>query len=156
MRRKRYDQSHRLEPGEEVYVYGFACEGYIKIGIAMNVKTRLSGVKVSCPFPVSVAFQRRVAHELADFVESGVHAELAEYHHFGEWFNCPVDLAKRVVHKWYGRARSKMLRDPPEPSPRAVEFEERKRRAEGVYEIYRERYGANCVLPFFRASDFAD
>ena len=62
---------------------------FYKIGIAANAKKRLSGIRVSCPFPVEIVkvWQSRDAAS----VEEIMHSRFVEHHANGEWFQLPAE-----------------------------------------------------------------
>jgi hypothetical protein len=64
------------------YVYAIQSGGYVKIGLALNVRTRLSTLQVGNP--VKLRLIGLMAGTKED--EAEIHAELGAHYHFGEWF----------------------------------------------------------------------
>ncbi|NUQ18557.1 MAG: GIY-YIG nuclease family protein, partial [Sphingomonas sp.] len=66
---------------------------WIKIGVAANIESRMGGMRVNCPYPLTLVGSRRVP-KAADAlrVEAAVHRKLAAQLHVGEWFRDePID-----------------------------------------------------------------
>lgn len=84
-------------------VYILKCESYVKIGLASNLKARLSALQVGNPFKLEVLAHWPTCR--ANSVEAEAHKLLAEYHHDREWFLVPndstaVSAVKRAVEKF--------------------------------------------------------
>jgi hypothetical protein len=76
-------------------VYVMESAGRIKIGIAANVKSRLSAVQTGNPNPVTLVWS--VAVPDAVLIEMQAHAILSAHRMIGEWFNCTRDQAVEAV-----------------------------------------------------------
>ncbi len=77
-------------------IYFAQCGNQIKVGIAINVRKRLSGLQVASPLPItllgSIAGDRHV--------EKTLHEQLRGFHVRGEWFrDCQEvrDIIKRAT-----------------------------------------------------------
>ena len=75
------------------FVYAIRCGEWIKIGVAHDIASRMGGMRVNCPYPLTLVGSRqfpRAADALR--VEAAIHRELAAQLHFGEWFkDAPAD-----------------------------------------------------------------
>lgn len=81
---------------QRVYVIG--CVGHpIKIGIAKDVKVRLSALQTSSPQRLREYFSVEVRGGRAREVESLCHKHLSEHRLNGEWFNITPDHAVETV-----------------------------------------------------------
>ena len=64
-----------------------------KIGKAVDVERRLSGLKCSNPGLQLIAYTEQN-------VETELHRKLKEYNIFREWFNIPEDLLQNIIKKY--------------------------------------------------------
>lgn len=71
---------HRKQKEGDLYMV--ECLGYYKIGIAIDVKERISNMQTGNPFPIRLV---KTWPGRAD-LEREVHEMLDQYHHRGEWF----------------------------------------------------------------------
>jgi hypothetical protein len=82
---------------EVVYVIGSAGSTLVKIGRSTNVQTRLRSIQNMSPAPLEVLWTTPGGPEL----ETRLHAALARYRTYGEWFDFgvrnPVKLVKAEV-----------------------------------------------------------
>jgi excisionase family DNA binding protein len=76
---------------KECDVYIIRCGGYIKIGKASKVQSRVSSIQSMNPHPVDLVKALGVADGTA--VERLLHARFLKYLHRGEWFREEGDLA---------------------------------------------------------------
>ncbi len=81
----------------ESHVYVFVCEGYCKVGVAVDIEARLATLRCGNPFDVTCYAARKVNKHYAKEIESKVHAKLAESHHRNEWFKCDPDIARLLI-----------------------------------------------------------
>jgi hypothetical protein len=79
-----------------VYVIG-ATQNPVKIGLAANLKVRMSCLQVGCPDPLVVHYSARVQSDLAPLIEAAAHQHFADAHRHGEWFNVAAEEAAREV-----------------------------------------------------------
>lgn len=86
-------------------LYVMVCRSFVKVGLAKRLPERLSSVRTSCPFEVSVFISFRVAMELASYAEYIAHLSLSDAHVRGEWFDCSPQRARGVVMAAAARAR---------------------------------------------------
>lgn len=71
-------------------IYAISGQQYIKIGIAENVDSRLSTLRTSSPFPLTLLKSWQSAN--AKSVERRLHEKFAKFRHSGEWFILPPDI----------------------------------------------------------------
>ena len=64
------------------FVYFIECDGFIKVGLAKDIASRLSMMQVGCPHTMALVGFIPGGRE----TERGLHKQLAEFHHRGEWF----------------------------------------------------------------------
>ena len=64
------------------FVYFIECDGYIKVGLAKDVVSRISLLQVGCPHTMRLLGFIPGTRE----TERDLHKRLAEFHHRGEWF----------------------------------------------------------------------
>lgn len=68
-------------------VYIMRCDGFVKIGMTMNLATRLSAMRVCCPHEIEVdSVGPHLPRGAAVELEERMHAEFWRDHHRGEWF----------------------------------------------------------------------
>lgn len=70
---------------QQVYVIGNQEYGVIKIGVAVNPKTRLKAVQTGCPYPLSLLTTSTPKSD-AKKIEQKLHHKLSQYRLSGEWF----------------------------------------------------------------------
>lgn len=73
-------------PTRKHAVYVVGCAGRIKIGIATNVRARISTMRTGNPVPITLIWS--VFTEDALEIEQRAHAILGVYRISGEWFEC--------------------------------------------------------------------
>jgi T5orf172 domain len=82
-----------------------AGDGYFKIGIARNVRKRLTALQTANPLFLSIAATRGpIDTESARRVERYTHFFLRAYRTNGEWFACSVETAIAAIDKAMGRS----------------------------------------------------
>lgn len=79
-----------------VYLIG-PTEGPIKIGHAVNVKSRLSHLQIGNWQPLEILHSASVAWLIAPTVEADLHEQFAERRVRGEWFDVPLDVLKPAL-----------------------------------------------------------
>lgn len=88
------------------YVYVIGPEkGYLKVGIAINVTSRLAMLQTGSPVPLFIHTSVRVPSELSRQVEDYAHWILCEHRAEGEWFNAEPALATRAVNDAYAAVK---------------------------------------------------
>ena len=112
MRVKGYPGKQTLAPGDKVTIYAFACEAFVKVGIARDAAQRLRQVQSANPFPVRLVASRRIRHEVAALAEALAHRELAAHHQHGEWFRCSRQEARGAIWRAVTAARRQHQPDP--------------------------------------------
>jgi hypothetical protein len=85
------------------------CEGFIKVGIAVDMKRRLADMTCHNPFPVRVISAQPIRADGAGHAERLAHEMLAELHHRGEWFRCPPRKAIACITAAIYRVTSKPM-----------------------------------------------
>jgi uncharacterized protein (UPF0335 family) len=73
------------------------CRDRVKVGMAIDVQKRLSGIQTSNPDLVTIAFFERVPKELAAEAESRAHETLRSSWVRGEWFDVTPERARAAV-----------------------------------------------------------
>lgn len=79
-----------------IYVVSISDEGPVKIGIASNMSTRLSGIQTGSPVKLTVS-HLHIVHGDAFALEKAVHASLASRRLHGEWFDVSVHIAVEAI-----------------------------------------------------------
>jgi len=79
-----------------VYLIG-PTEGPIKIGHAVNVKSRLSQIQTGNWHPVEILHSASVPWLVAPSIETDLHVQFAERCVRGEWFDVPLDVLKPAL-----------------------------------------------------------
>lgn len=81
-----------IKPACGVYVIG--CREFVKIGHALNIKSRLVALSHASPFEIELLAYKPVDPERRLTVEREIHERLASSRHKGEWFRkTPAVLA---------------------------------------------------------------
>ena len=86
---KRFYKS-AIQSGAKHFVYALNITGkpLVKFGHTMDVRSRISSLKTSCPFPVTclslIGFETK---ELAIQFESMIHSSFSKWNSSGEWFH---------------------------------------------------------------------
>lgn len=81
-----------------IYVLGVTSNP-VKIGLAWNIKSRLTSLQIGCPDPLVVHYAARVPDHLAQPVEAAAHKHFASRHRQGEWFNVDAEEAEAEVRR---------------------------------------------------------
>lgn len=90
--------SPRRAEAQARYVYIFAREGgLVKIGVTRNARRRLSGIQCATPEKLTIEHIERPATMSAFGVEAAAMRLLDPWRVSGEWFRCPVGLARIAV-----------------------------------------------------------
>jgi hypothetical protein len=94
--------------------------GLYKVGIAHNVRVRLSTLQSATPYELTVCATVEVKRGLQ--AEAFVHSLLEPYHVKGEWFKLPSEQTfHNAVKKYRAALRVRRPREPaivlPEPEP---------------------------------------
>lgn len=79
------------------WIYAIWCEGYTKIGMALNVDTRLADLSIGNPFPLRAPFRHVVWRNNMSRAESLCHRALTDFHHQGEWFKADLSIVRCVM-----------------------------------------------------------
>ena len=79
-------------------VYVIECNGYYKIGIAYDIKSRLSTLQSSCPYKLKlIAVEHLSSDEKARMSEKHIHNLLKDHRVRGEWFDVSLDKLFSVL-----------------------------------------------------------
>ena len=73
-------------------VYLLRCQGIYKVGYAKDLKSRISVIQTSNPFPVELVDSFPSNFPAID--EEEIHDKLRKYHQRGEWFKIPASWIK--------------------------------------------------------------
>lgn len=84
-----FDISVRIKDLPKVYVLITCNFEYIKIGMAKDIKSRMSNIQSGCPFDLTSWIA--IATPLARQIESELHFIFRDYNLRGEWFHLPDD-----------------------------------------------------------------
>jgi hypothetical protein len=83
----------KVEVSQSVYV--ISLDKYVKIGIARDVASRLSGLQTSSPFPLTLL--KTWTSENPKFAERQLHNKFSEYRCSGEWFKLPPETLEELL-----------------------------------------------------------
>lgn len=100
-------------PTEPQFVYFVQSGPYIKIGVASDVKHRVSTLQTSTPNEVTLLFSLHCKDAYAQ--EKELHAALFKYHHRGEWFKIPTNAPVMALIKKQAKYASSNIVPLPEP-----------------------------------------
>lgn len=76
------------------HVYLMRCEGFLKIGVALDVGQRQRGIQTGNPFDVTVvAYRPFPTIALATAAEAALHRQFVDKQHRSEWFVISDDEA---------------------------------------------------------------
>lgn len=96
MRAVRLDFTHARQPiavpTQLYFVETMCAERHIKIGIAANVRARMSKMQMDCPYTLRLI--KRVADSAQ--LEAEIHARFAEQRLGGEWFARTAELEEFI------------------------------------------------------------
>lgn len=87
------------DSSSSIYIIGWSDDGPVKVGIARDLKSRLSAIQTGCPFRLRV-LHAVPAGRFAQMVEAETHRTLAEHRLEGEWFSCSAEHAEGVASAW--------------------------------------------------------
>lgn len=80
-----------------MFIYIMRCGEFVKVGIARNVKIRLSNIQSSTPYQVQLV--KSFYHPYARKREHEIHTLFMDYHVRGEWFKITEDkLAELLLY----------------------------------------------------------
>lgn len=89
----------KRKPSEFIYVIG--CNEFVKIGIAGNVRKRLSELQVGNPYPLRLYGHWKAGEAVKE--EAALHALLSPHQERGEWFKLPKAMMDRITMKLPGK-----------------------------------------------------
>lgn len=92
---KRMLQRGKILKASSTFIYIFECQGYYKIGLTDDVKKRVNGLQVGCPFDIRIVKSWRSNDARVE--ERRIHQLLEAYHVRGEWFKLPDDLLAKLM-----------------------------------------------------------
>jgi len=72
---------------ESDWVYVIECQGFVKVGVAVNVPNRVGQLQTGCPFPLRLIGCWQVEDAISE--EEAIHSYLDGYRVRGEWFKLP-------------------------------------------------------------------
>jgi len=119
-------------------VYGVYCEGYVKIGYAANLASRVGVFRTSCPFPVEAIFSQSAMRASAVVTEQLLHLHFGEHRHRGEWFKIEKtalqEIAKGIDRaiRWTQAAHSRLITQDADYIQTYQDFERANWRPEGA------------------------
>lgn len=94
------------------WIYFMECGKFIKIGRAINPRTRLGGIQSGCPYPIKFL----AAFEGEEAMEKEMQDSFIDCHHRGEWYHATDDLyafvgavKKGAVEEIYSGATGRVL-----------------------------------------------
>lgn len=79
-----------------VYLIGASSTGRYKIGYTTNIKSRLRGLRVSCPVDLELVCHKECFYPEAVDLEKKLHDYLRAHNTHGEWFALTDDALKYV------------------------------------------------------------
>jgi hypothetical protein len=83
------------------YVYAFHCKqdgGYYKVGYTSNLKSRMSQLQTSSPFPIELVCAIRTYYPQT--LEKTLHGHLDDYRVAGEWFQTTEDVIRAAFARY--------------------------------------------------------
>jgi hypothetical protein len=93
-------------------VYVFSAGGYVKIGVAETIKSRLQVTQTHCPFLVELAYESEpMGRGHAREVETRCHKTLERHSAQGEWFKVDSVYAVSMVRAIVGDERPPPTQD---------------------------------------------
>lgn len=75
------------------YLYLIKCQQYYKIGVAVDVESRLAALQTGNPFPLIVS--ECYAFQNAEIVEKAIHQKFSKVRTRGEWFQLNENTAEK-------------------------------------------------------------
>ena len=82
-------------PSPAGFVYLVRCHDFVKIGIATDVKARLSCLQTGSPYILKLLAYRKSFNAAAE--EAALHEQFKAYHINGEWFRIPKTMLKTLA-----------------------------------------------------------
>ncbi len=92
-----------------IYIIGVT-ENPVKIGIARNLRSRLTTLQIGCPDPLVLHYSKSIPHNAAEDLETAVHRRLKPKHRRGEWFDVSVEEAREAIEALAPRVDDQVLR----------------------------------------------
>ena len=77
------------------YVYLIGSQGHVKIGIAIDVRSRLSTLQTSSPLKLKLLKSWKSVNALAS--EKMLHKKFAKFRQSGEWFQLPDNVLQNLI-----------------------------------------------------------
>jgi len=88
-------ESANPKPSPNNFVYLISGGGYVKIGIAVHVESRLSGLQTSSPFKLKLLKSWRCLDARSN--EEILHGKFEQFRHHREWFQLPDDVLQHII-----------------------------------------------------------
>jgi hypothetical protein len=105
---RRKEDGYRIRSKKGMCVYVIGCDGRpTKIGIAQNVRKRLSQVQTGCPYELSIHYSIDCTAEDARLAERAAHRRLSAHRTSGEWFAVDMATAAQIVEEIVRRLQSR-------------------------------------------------
>lgn len=79
------------------YVYIVRCNEFYKVGIAHEIKARLSSLQIGNPYKVELMYAFRCNYPRQ--IEQAIHEMLEDNHIRGEWFELDTDALMDLMGK---------------------------------------------------------
>ena len=92
--RRRFERFKEENPDAK-FIYLVECQGFYKVGIADDVKFRISSFQVGCPFEIRLIKSWRSLNARRE--EKQIHHLLRQYNVKGEWFKLPEKLVAHLL-----------------------------------------------------------
>jgi hypothetical protein len=86
------DAALKRNPEEEGWIYFVGIPGFIKIGFAKDLRSRLMQLQISLPFELVVHQKMRGRR----YIERGLHYKFHHLHERGEWFRTDPELLNYI------------------------------------------------------------
>ena len=80
------------------FIYLVKCHDFVKIGIANEVRLRLSSLQTGNPYLLKLVAHRRSFNAASE--EASLHKRYEQYQVNGEWFRLPKALLKELVESF--------------------------------------------------------
>lgn len=92
---------------ENIYIVG-PLDGPFKVGRTNSLITRISSLQTGSPVPIKLHFYQKVTDRRAMDVEWTAHMRLRDYHLWGEWFNCTLEVAMKHVEYAFKHTKTRL------------------------------------------------
>jgi hypothetical protein len=123
-RRSLYETSGRL-----TFLYIAYCEGFAKVGVSEDPRTRVFSMQAGCPFEITLVESYPLSRADAMQAEIDLFQALRDHHARGEWFQCSLATVRyaalEVVRNYQrGVVAPPVIKTPKTRKPPAIKIHE--------------------------------